>query len=170
VTVTGRLEVEVFKAVRSPVPTGLVGQVLVNATSVPEIAARLPAGKSTVAVRVTTDREVRRLNRAFAGDDHATDVLSFGGAGEHLGDIAISWAAVVRQASEHGHPESTELALLCVHGLLHLLGWDHATAAQRREVNRLTVAALKRSGLSAAMGRVWSGYTPREGLRRSPQA
>jgi probable rRNA maturation factor len=170
VTVARGLDVEVFKAVRAAAPTALVGQVLVNAAAVPEIGARLPEGRATVAVRLTSDREVRRLNRVFAGEDHATDVLSFAGAGDHLGDIAISWPAVVRQAVEHSHPESTELALLSVHGLLHLLGWDHATPAERREVNRLTLAALKPSGLKPSMRRVWSGYTPSEGLRRSPRA
>jgi probable rRNA maturation factor len=170
VTVTGRLEVEVFKAVRVPVPTELVGQVLARAATVAEIAARLPEGKATVAVRIITDREMRRLNRVFADDDHATDVLSFAGGTDHVGDVAISWPAVVRQAAEHGHTESTELALLSVHGLLHLLGWEHTTRRERQEVDRLTLAALKPSGLKPAMRRVWSGYTPAEGLRRSPRA
>lgn len=159
-----------FKAVRAAAPATLVRQVLESAAALPEIGARLPAGKPTVAVRLTTDREVRRLNREFAGEDHATDVLSFEGAGDYLGDIAISWPAVARQAAERGHSESAELALLVVHGLLHLLGWDHATREERREVDRLTRAALKPSGLRPAMKAVWSGYTPLEGLRRAPRA
>ena len=166
----GQVEVEVYRAVRAPVPVALVKEVLARAAAVPEIAARLQHGKSILAVRITSDRELRRLNRVFAGEDHATDVLSFVGEGSHLGDLAISWPAVLRQSVEHGHPETTELALLCVHGLLHLLGWDHATLAEQEEMSRLTRAALKPSGLSPALKRVWSGYTPTRGLRRSPRA
>ena len=164
------LEIEVIKAVRAKVPTEVIGQALVRAVRLPEIKARLPRTTATVAVRITSDSELRRLNREFAGDDHATDVLSFTGDGDHLGDLAISWAAVLRQAAEYGHSESAELALLCVHGLLHLLGWDHATLEQQEEVSRLTVAALKRSRIAPGMERVWSGYTRTQGLRRSPRA
>ena len=114
----------------------------------------MPEGTCTVAVRLTGDRELRRLNRAYAGQDSVTDVLSFGGSDHHLGDVAISWPAVVRQADLYDHPAQTELALLCVHGLLHLLGWDHATAAERKEMNRITRAALKRSGLTLARARL----------------
>ena len=95
-----------------------------------------------------------QLNRDYAGDDHATDVLSFAGEGDHVGDIAISWPAAVRQAKTFGHETETELGLLVVHGFLHLLGWDHATAAERKEMNRLTRAALKRSNLTLARGRL----------------
>lgn len=148
------MQVEVFKAVRAAAPPAFIRRVLIRAAAVPEIGARLASGPSTVAVRITTDAEVQRLNRSYAGEDHATDVLSFAGSGEHLGDIAISWPAVVRQSGEHGHPPATELALLCVHGLLHLLGWDHATARERKEMSRLTVEALELSRLRLASGRL----------------
>ena len=148
------IEVEVVKAVAAPVPPLFVRKVLRRASRVPEIAARLPAHAGSVAVRLTDDDELRRLNSTFAGEDHATDVLSFAGEGEHLGDLAISWPAVVRQAREHRHPAETELALLCVHGLLHLLGWDHATAAQNREMTRLALAALAQSGVKPAARRL----------------
>lgn len=141
------IEVEVVKAVRAPVRPAFVRSVLGAAARLPEVAARLPLTPSQVAVRITGDEEMRRLNRTYAGEDHATDVLSFEGSGEQLGDIAISWPAVERQARDHGHPAATELALLCVHGLLHLLGWDHSTAAQNREMTRLTKLALALSGV-----------------------
>lgn len=149
-----RLEVDVINAVRTPVPASLVREVLTRAAALPEVAARLPAGGATVAVRITGDRELRRLNREFAGDDSMTDVLSFNGSSTHVGDLAISWPATVRQAKAFGHDSNTELGLLSVHGLLHLLGWDHASAGERKEMNRLTRAALKRSGLAPARGRL----------------
>src|SRR5438094_4892888 len=142
------------RVVNAGVSPSFVQRVLVPAANVLEIAARLPEGVWTVAVRITGDDEMKRLNRTYAGGAHATDVLSFTGTGSHVGDIAISWPAVTRRAAEHGHDEKAELALLAVHGLLHLLGWDHAKAAERREMNRLTVAALERSGIKLAPNRL----------------
>ena len=141
------LEAEVVKAVPVPVRPAFVRRVLAAAASVPEIAARLGEGPSSIAVRITDDAELRRLNRRFAGEDHATDVLSFAGEGDHLGDLAVSWPAVERQARRYHHSVEAELALLCVHGLLHLLDWDHATPAQNTEMKRLTLSALARSGI-----------------------
>lgn len=145
------LEVEVVKAVRAGVAPAAVRAVLERAAAVPEMAARLPEGRATVAVRITDDAEMERLNGEFAGDAHPTDVLAFEGSGDHIGDIAISWPRVVAQAEEWGHGEKDELSILLVHGFLHLLGWDHATPSQNEEMWRLT-------------------YTPLQGLRRSPRA
>ena len=148
------IQVDVVKAAASPVAPAFVRSVIERAAGVPEVAARMPAGEASVAVRIMGDAEIRRLNRTFAAEDHATDVLSFSGSGDHLGDVAVSWPAVVRQALQYRHPQKTELALLCVHGLLHLLGWDHATAAQTREMTRLTLAALALSGVKPAARRL----------------
>jgi len=151
---SSRLEVDVVKAVRAPVPPSFVRSVLARTASLQEVAARLPEGTSSVAVRITGDRELRRLNKTYAGHDAVTDVLSFEGPGEHLGDLAISWATVVRQAAEFGHEPLTEFALLSVHGFLHLLGWDHMAASERKEMVRLTVAALELSHLRLPAGRL----------------
>jgi len=148
------LEAEVVKAVPAGVAPAFLRKVLARAAALPEIAARLPEGAATVAIRLTGDEELRELNRTYAGDDHATDVLSFAGSAEHVGDVAISWPAVRRQARQFGHDERTEVALLAVHGLLHLLGWDHATAREGKEMNRLTVAALVSSGIELAPRRL----------------
>jgi probable rRNA maturation factor len=150
---------EIVKAVAAPFEPARLRSVLSSAAALPELAARLP-GAAVLVVRVTGDRELRRLNRSFLGEDHPTDVLAFpagdgeAGADGHLGDLAISWPAVRRQALEHGHAEFAELALLAVHGLLHVLGWDHATRPQEREMTRLTRAALARAGLELAPGRL----------------
>jgi probable rRNA maturation factor len=149
-----RLEVQVIKAVQAPVAPAFARSVLERAASLPELVARLPDTTATIAVRLTSDAELRRLNRVFAGDDSVTDVLSFAGSDDHLGDLAISWPMVVRQSVEYRQPPSTEVGLLCVHGLLHLLGWDHVSVGERREMSRLTVAALKLSGLTVARGRL----------------
>jgi probable rRNA maturation factor len=149
-----RLEVEVVKAIRVPVPPAYLRGLLQRAARVSEVEARLPAGAATIAVRLTDDDELRRLNHDFAGHDSVTDVLSFAGSDEHLGDLAISWPMVLRQAQEFGEPQETELALLSVHGLLHLLGWDHESAAERNEMTRITLAALALSRVTVPPGRL----------------
>jgi probable rRNA maturation factor len=145
------LEVEVAKAVAADVSPAFVRRVLRRAAEVPEVAARLPEGEATVAVRITDDDELQHLNKTYAGEDHVTDVLSFEGDGPHVGDIAISWPRVLEQAQQWGHDDKEELSVLLVHGFLHLLGWDHATPAETEEMWRLT-------------------YIPLTGLRRSPRA
>jgi probable rRNA maturation factor len=149
-----RLEVEVVKAIRVPVPPAFLRGLLQLAARVPEVEARLPAGAATMAVRLTDDGELRRLNHDFAGHDVVTDILSFAGADQHLGDLAVSWPMVRRQAQEFGESEETELGLLCVHGLLHLLGWDHESAAERKEMTRITLAALAVSGMKVPADRL----------------
>jgi len=148
------LKVELVNAVRAPVTPARLRSVIRKAAQLPEVAARLPAAPATIALRITDDSELRRLNRDFSAHDVVTDVLSFQGEDGHLGDLAISWPAVLRQAKVHGHSADTELVLLCVHGLLHLLGWDHSTVAQRREMTRITLAALAESGVALAPGRL----------------
>ena len=76
---------------------------------------------------VTTDPQLRGLNRDFRKQDCATDVLSFPSAQSlgFLGDIAISFEHAKRQAAEYGHPVNQEIEILMLHGVLHLLGFDH---------------------------------------------
>lgn len=87
------------------------------------------AGGRAFTCLLTKDRELRRLNREFRKQDHATDVLSFpaGNASDSLGDIAISYSRAKRQAAEYGHSVQREIEILMLHGVLHLLGMDHET-------------------------------------------
>jgi probable rRNA maturation factor len=91
---------------------------------------------------VTDDETIRRLNREYAGEDHVTDVLSFslqegeefisGDPIGRLGEVIISWPTAEQQAAEAQHSVDDELAHLLVHGILHLLGYDHAEEADER--------------------------------------
>jgi len=91
-----------------------------------------------MAVVITDDEAIRALNRDFRGVDEPTDVLAFGedapspfvmapGEPTYLGDVVISLERAQAQAEEQGCPVKAELQLLLVHGILHLLGYDHAT-------------------------------------------
>ncbi len=76
---------------------------------------------------ITNDAELQRLNREFLNRDYPTDVLSFPSPGPDgfLGEIAISAGRAGAQADEYGHPIETEIEILLLHGVLHLLGMDH---------------------------------------------
>lgn len=143
-----RLVVTVVKAVRAPLPPQTLRAVLQAALTEPGMRAAVQDLPEPLAmtVRITGEREVRRLNRDFLGEDHPTDVLSFpsGTAAEdgYLGDLALSWLAVRSQASAYGHDPEVEASLLCVHGFLHLLGWDHATPEEEAEMTARTLAGL----------------------------
>lgn len=82
-----------------------------------------------VCVALVSDAQIRALNRQYRGADKTTDVLSFpsGGGDPFLGDIVIATGMARRQAAAAGHALSTELKVLALHGLLHLLGYDHET-------------------------------------------
>lgn len=93
---------------------------------------RLPevSGEATsLTIRLTSDREVRRLNRTWRQVDRSTDVLSFPGErtpdGRHLGDVVVSIPTARRQARRAGHSETREIRELILHGILHCLGYDH---------------------------------------------
>jgi probable rRNA maturation factor len=104
--------------------------------------------RGDVAIAILTDAAVRRLNRTYRRVDKPTDVLSFPGV-PPLGDIAIARGVAARQARQFGHAEATEWRILALHGLLHLLGYDHET--DRGEMSRLEARLQRRAGLPASL-------------------
>ena len=98
-----------------------------------------------VNIAIVTDEQIRRMNRDFRNVDASTDVLSFpawdgtlieSAAYGFLGDIAINRAAAFRQAAEYGHSPERELSFLAVHGVLHLLGYDHINPEDEPIMNK----------------------------------
>lgn len=87
-----------------------------------------------VSVTFTDNENIRELNREYRNIDRATDVLSFPmdeeGDEVVLGDIVISLARAKEQAEEYGHSLEREISFLCVHSVLHLLGYDHETGEE----------------------------------------
>jgi probable rRNA maturation factor len=111
-------------------------------------------GRYAVALAFVSDLAMQRLNRDFAGNDYVTDVLSFPAREEpstfqtphsqpvFLGDIAIAIPQAARQARAAGHPLQRETELLLAHGILHLLGHDHATPRDREHMDALQASVL----------------------------
>ncbi|MDX1413012.1 MAG: rRNA maturation RNase YbeY [Candidatus Promineifilaceae bacterium] len=96
---------------------------------------------SSLSLLLTNDERMRQLNLDYRQDDSSTDVLSFIADFElpdveqlYLGDIAISVPYARNQAQARGHPLVAEMQLLAVHGVLHLLGYDHMARDERREM------------------------------------
>jgi probable rRNA maturation factor len=82
--------------------------------------------RGTVTIAIVSDTRIRALNRRYRRKNRATDVLSFPGqAAGHLGDIVIAAGVARQQARGARHALQTELRVLALHGLLHLLGYDH---------------------------------------------
>lgn len=128
------------------------------------LAAEEVAEAIEVSVLVTDDAAIHALNRDYRGVDAPTDVLSFAAEEEdeqphpafvrppdtprYLGDIAISYEHVVVQAQEYGHSTARELAFLTVHGMLHLLGYDHERGPADEALMRAREeAVMERLGL-----------------------
>jgi probable rRNA maturation factor len=116
-----------------------------------QIAPRSARGVVTIAI--LPNSRVKALNRKFRGKNALTDVLSFPGSGTYLGDIAISREIAQKQAKLLGHSLSVELRVLALHGLLHLLGYDHESddgrmarvEARLRRKARLPLGLIARS-------------------------
>jgi len=120
----------------------------------PRASAGGAAGPATLTIVITTDRRIRRLNRTWRGVDTSTDVLSFPagedpGPGRHLGDLVISRETAARQARHEGHSLATELRVLALHGLLHLLGYDHERDSGR--MARIERRLRRQGGLPAGL-------------------
>lgn len=101
-------------------------------------------------IALVSDGAMRKLNASFRQADYATDVLSFpSDVRGVLGDIAIARGVAARQARRLGHPEATEIKVLALHGLLHLLGYDHETDGG--QMQRVEERLRRRAGLPVGL-------------------
>lgn len=113
-------------------------------------------GDLLVTLLLADDAAIRELNRAWRGQDKATNVLSFpspalaqvpGGA-RQVGDIALAYDTVAREARAEGKTVTDHAVHLVVHGVLHLLGHDHHDDEEADEMERLETLALSRLGIA----------------------
>jgi probable rRNA maturation factor len=148
-----RLSIQVEKAFR-----GLVAEVSLRGVVEATLAVAGVTGTVDIGLAVAGDETVRNLNRTYRGVDNTTDVLAFAlsglsGSDEHfvvppdgtlhLGEVIISYQQAERQAKEQHHLLERELALLVAHGVLHLLGYDHADLKGTRAMRAMEAKALK---------------------------
>lgn len=134
----------------------LIEQVLNKAASEHDIST------GEVVISFVDDPTIQQLNKEYRNMDRPTDVLSFAmkeeGDGEMqitgaeglpsmLGDIVISVSKALAQAEEYGHSAEREICFLAVHGFLHLLGYDHGTEEEEKEMFSLQEEYLTQFGL-----------------------
>ena len=152
--------VEIDLAERSP----LWRQALPEADRVCDRAARAalaggraPQGPAELAIVLADDTLLRSLNRAWRGRDAATNVLSFPASGEAppapgapllLGDVVLGFETVAAEAAAQGKPLADHLAHLVVHGVLHLLGYDHEADAEAERMEALETRLLAGLGIA----------------------
>lgn len=128
-----------------------VAVVASGAARVPGLATWLRAvaparTRGTVTIAIVSDDRIRRLNRRYRRRNAATDVLSFpSDVPGDLGDVVIAAGVARRQAREAGHSIQVEYRTLALHGLLHLLGYDHE--GDDRRMARVEARLRKRGGL-----------------------
>jgi probable rRNA maturation factor len=132
------------------------------------------AARGELAIALVSDARMRALNAAYRRKDYATDVLSFPDGAQRtpnpplfLGDLVIATGVARRQAREAGHSYQTELRVLALHGLLHLLGYDHERRNDRGRMKRVEERLRSKGGLTSGLiGR--TAGKPAERLRRRP--
>jgi probable rRNA maturation factor len=117
-----------------------------------DLQAAPPDGELTIVL--SDDAQLQALNRDYLGIDAPTDVLSFPAAEQdpetgarYLGDILISVPRAAAQAQARGHSLAAEVQLLVIHGVLHLLGHDHATSEEKARMWAAQAKVLERLGL-----------------------
>jgi probable rRNA maturation factor len=108
---------------------------------------------------ITDDKTIKKLNTEYRGMDEPTDVLSFALLEEqdkfpaftlppdgiqHLGEVIISYPRALKQAEENGHAAEREMAVLIIHGILHLLGYEHEDEAREQEMREMQDEILNR--------------------------
>ena len=138
-----------------PSPLGEAAQRVLAALQ-ETLGKRLPTG--SVNIKLVDDTEIATLNRQYTGNAYATDVLTFNyseDSAEHgpisdseLADMVISTETAARQAKAAASSLADEVGLLVLHGLLHVLGYDHQTDEARAEVDRLQRRVLDLAGIT----------------------
>jgi probable rRNA maturation factor len=117
-------------------------------------AAQAGLEEAEVAIVLTDDAAIRKLNRAWRRRDRPTNVLSFrapphpaGGRRRLLGDVVIAYETTAREATTEGKPFKNHVSHLAVHGFLHLLGYDHGSKEEAEEMEGLERAILSTLGV-----------------------
>ncbi|HUO90086.1 MAG TPA: rRNA maturation RNase YbeY [Rhizomicrobium sp.] len=106
---------------------------------------------AALTILLTGDAQLRSLNHDFRGRNKPTNVLSFPApknAGRYLGDVALAYGVAEKEARAAARPFAHHATHLVVHGVLHLLGFDHVTPGKAREMEPLETRILARLGIA----------------------
>lgn len=162
------ISIEIDETITDPIDIAAIRSVIETTLR------RLNVQEAGLTVVLTTDEYVRTLNAQYRGFDEPTDVLSFAAqenlpdtpslalpeealaeVQHYLGDLVIAYPYSVRQAAHYGNSVTAELQLLVVHGVLHLLGYDHDDKASERTMEALQEEILAQFGHAALARRVY---------------
>ncbi len=133
----------------------LVDATYLEKAALATLAEQNPDEDVNLSIVIADDQQLNKLNLVFRGIDSSTDVLSFF-EGEldpengqyYLGDVVISFPQAEKQAMAAGHNTASELELLVIHGVLHLLGFDHATDIEKEEMWQIQKNLLGKLGVA----------------------
>ena len=137
---------------RAPLPD--VDRLCADAACAALAGAAAAEGAAELSIVLGDDAMMRALNRRWRGQDAPTNVLSFPalgavplGAPRLLGDVVLAFETVTAEAEAQGKPLADHLRHLIVHGVLHLIGFDHAVAAEAERMEALEASVLARLGI-----------------------
>jgi probable rRNA maturation factor len=132
-----------------------VSDALLSQAAIAAFVAATPRGELNreIAILLTGDDDMRALNLRWRGKDAATNVLSFpGGEDDHLGDVALAFETVEQEAMQRSVAIADHAAHLVVHGMLHLLGYDHETEDEADKMETLETKILATLGIADPYG------------------
>lgn len=104
--------------------------------------------EAEVSITFVENSKIKELNKIYREKDEITDVLSFPIDEELLGEVIISLPRAIEQAEDYGHSLRREVAFLMVHGLLHILGFNHKTDADKSEMREAEEVLLEKHGFT----------------------
>jgi probable rRNA maturation factor len=127
------------------------------------------ASRGELCLVLADDALQRKLNHEFRGRDKPTNVLSFAGAPASLGDVVLALETIAGEAEAQGKRLADHVAHLVVHGVLHLMGYDHETDGQARRMERLETEILAGLGIADPYRPLASGPAPIRLSSRGPR-
>ena len=130
-------------------------KILLERAALATLAHQSAPKDAALSILLTDDNQIQSLNREYLGFDTPTDVLSFSvherdpeTGSLYLGEIIISIPYAAKQAQKNGHPLEAEVQLLIIHGVLHLLGHDHAESEEKAQMWAAQAEILAHLGLA----------------------
>jgi probable rRNA maturation factor len=130
--------IQIAASIQSAVGEDPLARALLESAAQRTLQHAAPQREADLSLALSDDKQIQRLNRQFLDIDAPTDVLAFPSSEidpdsqvEYLGDVIISYPRALAQSTAGGHSIKDELCLLVVHGVLHLLGYDHSNEQEK---------------------------------------